>query len=886
MIDKRRWIAFGIALVLLPAVLAAQAIPTPEAFFGHRIGAEKKLARWDRIVDYMRTVAGRSDRILLQEPGKTTNGNPFLLLIVSSPENLRSIERYKRINRRIFDPRTIASDEEARNLAREGKIFVLVTCSMHSTEVGATQMSIEAVHRLATDASPETRKILDNVIFLLVPCLNPDGEIMVTDWYDKTLGTPYEDAPLPWLYHAYTGHDNNRDAYMFTQIETRLIGKILYQDWLPEVWLDEHQMGSSGARIFVMPANDPINPNVEPVIYRYAGLLGFAQAAALERAGKDGIINADTYTYWWEGAMGWAGWWHNMIGMLTEVASVRTATSIDQAKADPSSPPPPAPAGGRGAGGGRGGAAAGDAGRPLPAPRDIQFRSQYARPWLGGRWTLRDIVDYDAIATFGLLGTAADLRSQILESVYTAGRNQIEKGRRGDPFAVVVPRDQRDRPTAVRLLQTLALGGVEVHQARKDFAADGKSYKAGDYVILMAQPFRGYAKDMLEAQDYPKIAAAPGLAPPPPNDVAGWSHRMQMGVETAFVKAPFEADLAKLARIDIPEGRIRGEGPVYLFSHEANASLTAVNRLLKAGADVAWMTEKIEIGEATFAPGAIVAQGGRDIAGAMAGIVKSLGIDAVALTAPPAGPRMRIRAPRTALYQPWGGNADEGWTRWLLEQWEFPFKTVHPEDLRKGGSAGAYDVIIFPDMSSNQILAGQTMANVPPEYKGGIEETGLKGLQDFVAGGGTIVFLGRSSQLAIDKFRAPFRDALQGVSRESFFCPGSVVRILVDNTRPLAFGMPAEADGYFVSSTALDAAPSFGAPPGGAIVMYPKDNILRSGWLQGESYLANKVGMAEVKVDKGRLVLVPLRVQNRAQTHGTFKLLFNAILTSAADGKD
>jgi hypothetical protein len=880
MIDKRRWLISGFVFFLLAAVLAAQTIPSPEAFFGHRIGAEKKLARWDRIVDYMRAVAGRSDRILLQEPGKTTNGNPFLLAVISSPENLRSIERYKRINRRIFDPRTVASDEEASGLAREGKVFVLVTCSMHATEVGATQMSIEAVYRLATDASLETRKILDNVVFLLVPCLNPDGEIMVTDWYDKTLGTPYEDSPLPWLYHPYVGHDNNRDAYMFTQIETRLIGRILYQDWLPEVWLDEHQMGSSGARIFVMPANDPINPNVEPLIYRYAGLLGFAQAAALERAGKTGIINADTYTYWWEGAMGWAGWWHNMIGMLTEVASVRTATSVEQDKADPSSPPP-ATAGGRGAG--RGGTPAGGENRPLAAPRDIQARAQYVRPWLGGRWTLRDIVEYDGIATFGLLGTAADLRGQILESVYAAGKNQIEQGRKGDPFAVVVPRDQRDRPTVARMLQVLALGGVEIHQARTDFRAEGKGYKAGDYVILMAQPFRGYAKDMLEAQEYPKIAAAPGQPPRPPYDAAGWSLGMQMGVETVFVKVPFEAELAKLDRIDVPEGRISGEGPVYLFGHETNASLTAVNRLLKAGAEVRWMTEKIEIAGRTYAPGAIVAIGGRELRATMAGIVKSLGIDAVALPSPPEGPQMRVRSPRTALYQPWGGNIDEGWTRWLLEQWEFPYRTVHPEDLRKGGAAGDFDVLIFPDMSANQILAGQTAANVPAEYKGGIEDSGLKALQDFAAKGGTIIFLGRSSQLAIDKFGAPFRDALQGVSRESFFCPGSVVRVLVDNTRPLAFGLPAEADGYFVNSMALEPASAFGARPSGAVVLYPKDNILRSGWLQGESYLANKVGMAEVKVDKGRLVLIPLRVQNRAQTHGTFKLLFNAILTSAAD---
>ena len=483
-------------------------------------------------------------------------------MVISSPANLRNIERYKQINRRLFDPRTIASEAEARKLVREGKLFVLVTCSMHASEVGATQMSVEAVYRLATDNSPETQKILDNVVFLLVPCLNPDGQILVTDWYNKTLGTPYEDAPLPWLYHPYVGHDNNRDAYMFTQIETRLIGKILYEEWLPEVWLDEHQMGNNGAADLRHAGHGPDQPQRRPPH------LSLCRPARLRPGGgaREGRQGRDhhrgIYTYWWEGAMGWAGWWHNMIGMLTEVASVRTATSVEQEKADPQGAPA---RGGRRGGGERGapGARGGDPSRPLPAPRDVQFRSQYPRPWLGGRWTLRDIVDYDFIATFGLLETAADLRGQILESVYTAGKRQVEQGRKGDPFAVVVPREQSDAPTVVKMLQTLALGGVEVHQAQEAFSADGAQYKAGDYVILMAQPFRAYAKDMLEAQDYPKIPAAPGLQPRPPYDVGRMVARHADGRdddlrETAVRRGPEKIDEGRPAsgESDRPRARV------------------------------------------------------------------------------------------------------------------------------------------------------------------------------------------------------------------------------------------------------------------------------------------------------------------------------------------
>ncbi len=877
MIRQRRyapWVEAVAALLLMAGAAAAQNIPDPESFLGHRVGAEKKLVRWDRIVEYMQIVARGSDRVLYQELGRSTGGHPFIMLVISSPANLQRLDHYRQINRRLFDPRTIASDEEAGRLIREGRVFVLVTCSMHATEVGATQMSIEFVHRLATENSPQVQQVLDNVIFLLVPSLNPDGQIMVTDWYNKTLGTPYENAPLPWLYHPYVGHDNNRDAYMFTQKETQLIGKVVFQDWLPEVWLDEHQMGSNGARIFVMPAMDPINPNVDPLIYRNTGLLGYGQAAALEKAGKEGIIHGQMYTYWWEGAMAWAGWWHNMLGLLTEVASVRVATSIEQQRADPARPGVQAES--------RGGAR--QEGDILPPPTDTQFRANYPRPWLGGRWTLRDIVDYELIATFGLLETAAGLRTQLLDGLYTVGKRQIEAGRKGNPYAVVVPAAQRDRPTVIKLLQTLAYAGVEVHRARAPFTAAGRNYPEGTFVILMAQPFRAYAKDMLEPQVYPQIAPAPGMPPRPPYDVAGWSLGMQMGVETIFVKDPFQADLQLIEKIELPAGQISGKGPAFILSHEPNNSLVAVNRLLSRGYDIFWLLEPAEIQGKSFAPGAIVIRGGKDLEAAMNDITRSLGIDALAADVPPIK-SMRIRAPRTGLYQPWGGNMDEGWTRWLLEQNDFPYVTLHPEDLRKGNPRNSLDAVVFPDMGDTQILEGLSARNVPEEYRGGIGDSGLQALRAFIQDGGTVIALGRSGTLLINRLGAPFRDALSGLNREQFFCPGSVLRVLVDNSHPLGFGMPEEANAYFINSMALEMVPAFSMMQASIVVRYPGSDLLRSGWLLGESYLANRIGAAEVKLGKGRMILLPIRVQHRAQPYGTFKLLFNSILTSAAAEK-
>jgi hypothetical protein len=864
--------------LILTLLWASKQLPaevqSPEVFFGHQPGAEKRLIRWDGILRYMQELSRNSDRVRFFELGKTNNGNPFVLAVISSPENLQNLERYKQINHRLFDPRTIANGQEAQKLIADGKIFVLVTCSIHANEIGASQMSVEAAYRLAIENNPQVDAILKNVIFLLVPCLNPDGQIMVTDWYNKTVGTPYEDAPLPWLFHPYVGHDNNRDSFMFTQRETQLIGRVLYQDWLPAVWLDLHQMGSAGPRIFVMPAMDPINPNVDPLIYRNTGLLGFAQAAALERAGKEGIIYGEVYSYWWEGAMAWAGLWHNMIGLLTEVASAQIASTIEQQKADAPKlsvinedflrSPGPAAA------------------KPIPPPVDLQPRLQYPQPWLGGKWSLRDIVEYELIATFGLLESSANLRAQLLESLYIVGKRQIESGRKGNPFAVVIPQDQHDRPTMIKMLQTLAYAGIEVHQAQRPFTADETDYPAGTYVILMSQPFRAYVKDMLEPQSYPASPRTPDGAPYPPYDITGWSLGMQMGVDITFVKKPFAAEMKKLDRIELPAGEMRGSSESYVLSHEPNNSLVAVNRLLKEGFSISWFKESVNVNGTNYAPGAILVRGGAGLSSAVAKITGSLGIDAIAANLPDAD-TIRIHAPRIGLYQPWGGNMDEGWTRWLLEQNEFPFLTVHPQDIRKGEILSHLDVLILPEMSPSQIMDGLTSKNVPEEFRGGIEKSGVKALRSFIDDGGTVIAMGLSSTFLTEELGAPYRDGLSSIRKESFFCPGSILRVLVDNSHPIGYGMPSEANGYFINSIALERSSLFSASRNSIVVRYPDSDILKSGRLRGESFLHGLIAAAEVRVGKGRMILLPLRVQHRAQSHGTFKLLFNGILTSATE---
>src|SRR6516165_10702195 len=372
-IRRRRLVlltAFALAVMRSLAATAAGPLPAPEQFLGHGVGADNKLARWDKIVEYMKLAAANSDRVRFRELGKTSQNNPFIAVEIAAPDILRNA-RYQQLERKLYFQDGAPTDSERDEIFRQGKVVVVITCSIHATEIGASQMSLELVHRLATEDSPAVKKILDNVILLLVPSLNPDGQIMVTDWFNKNVGTPYMPSPIPYLYHPYVGHDNNRDMYMFTQKESQHTARLLWHDWFPSVWLDEHQQGSNGARIFVMPATDPINPNVHPLIYRWNGILGQSQAAALEAAGKEGIIYNSTYTNFWEGAMAWSGWWHNEVGLLTEVASVNVAAPIDQQRAVPGRPNAAPAEGSGGRGGGRGGGGRGDAAGALPPPTDI-----------------------------------------------------------------------------------------------------------------------------------------------------------------------------------------------------------------------------------------------------------------------------------------------------------------------------------------------------------------------------------------------------------------------------------------------------------------------------------------------------------------------------------
>jgi len=862
-------IALALALLGGPNALgAAEALPPPEQFIGFRVGTDNKLARWDRIVEYMKLAADRSDRVRLRELGPTTNGNPFIALEISSPGTLKNVDRFKQLERKLYFQGGAPSARERDDIFRQGKVVVLVTCSVHANEVGATQMAMELIHRLATDNSVTVENILDNVILLLVPSANPDGQIMITDWFNKNLGTPFETSPLPYLYHRYAGHDANRDMYMFTQKESQYLARLAWHDWLPSVWLDQHQMESNGARIFVMPASDPINPNVHPLIYRWNGILGQSQAAALEAAGKDGIIYNSTYTNFWQGALAWSGWWHNQIGLLTEVAGARIAAPIDQLRAGGG---PALPRTDRGGGG---------TGRsPLLPPTDITPRTEYPRPWLGGRWTLRDIVDYELITTMALLETAADRREAILRHVYEVNRQTVAGEGRGDVTAILVSADsQHDPREAAHLVDRLQWGGVEVHRAEVPFESDGIRYAAGSFIIPMTQVFARYAKDLLEQQTYPGVRPGPTAPLEPPYDVTAWSLGMLMGVRAEFAKSALPVDL-KMTRLHgrpRARGGVSGGGERFVFEYQGPDTAIAINRLLREGARIAFDgPTSVEATEVS-----------RERIGALSQEF-ALSVTATAPAAAPIDTQVRLRlgrAPRIGVYSPWtGGNIDEGWTRWVLEQYEFSPETLHNDDIRRGGLRERFDAVIVPDQTPRDIVQGYNVETVRPEYRGGIGEAGLASLGRFVADGGTLLALGAAGELFLDRMPLPVRNLKRGLRRDQHFAPGTILRLQVDTSHPIGYGMAADTYGFYTNGPFFAPIEGFTSFKASVVARFPAVNLVGSGWLQGEEHMAGRAAVVSVEMNPGRVVLFGLRPQHRGQTHATFPMLFNALYLSAAE---
>jgi hypothetical protein len=824
--------------------MSSKDVPSPQEHLGYHVGTDRKLADWPEIVEYFMKVAEASPRVNVEEVGKTTEGNPFIYATISSPENLERLEELRQAQLRLSNPKGL-TDAEAADLVEKNKTVVLITCSIHSTEVGGSQMSLELLHRLATEESPELAEILDNVIFLFVPSLNPDGNRIVVDWYNRYLNTEYEGTSPPMVYHKYAGHDNNRDWYMFTLKETQLTVEHIHNRWHPQIVYDIHQMGSRGPRLYVPPFTDPYEPNVDPILTSGVNLMGISMADALAREGKRGVA-----TNWefdaWTPARAYQHY-HGGIRILSEAASVKIATPIEI--------------------------------KPEELKPDRGFYPMEARwnhplPWKGGRWTLRDIIDYELTVAWACLQTAAKFRKRWLKGTLDMGRRAISP--EGGPYAFVVSANQRDPGAAAELLWVMRMGDVAVHRARASFNADGVDYPAGSHVILYAQPYGCFAKALLEKQVYPDLRESPEMPPVVPYDVTAHTLSLQMGVNVVQVNTAFQADLEPMDEPVVPCGQVYGKGPYYVWTPILNSSFKAANKLLAEGYCVRRSIDEVELDHCILKPGAFIVEPGKELEERLGDMASELGLDFYGVDKP-LPDTLELKRPRVGVYRAWLPNADEGWLRMVLEEYGFDYVNLYPEDVRAGGLSDKVDVLVFPDLSRDVVVDGMKgYRSMDPKtyelsYRRGIEEQGNKEILMFLDAGGTVITLNRACEYAVKDLYAAAELPLAGLTEKEFYCPGSLLRVLVDDTHPIGYGYSREEAIMFLGS------PAFNVKDGVAVAWYPETDTTLSGWLLGEKHLRGRAAVAEIPAGNGTIILIGCSPHFRNQNRSTFKLLFNSI---------
>jgi Zinc carboxypeptidase len=814
--SARSLISFVVALTLvsgsLPAAsVFAQGVPTPESVLGYRVGADRKLADWPQITSYFEKLAAASPAVSIQTLGKTTMGKPLFAAIISTPENVRRREEIFAAQRKLADPRILKSADEAAYYAHQPAVLV-IQCNIHSDEIASSQMAMELAYRLATNDTLQAE--LRNAVVILIPSVNPDGEEMVVEWYRSQLGTQWEGGEMPWIYNKYTGHDDNRDWFMMTQVETRLVTHALYREWLPEIFYDVHQQGAEGSRLFVPPFLDPVDPNIDPLIVRGIGLIGAEMSSALESRGKTGVVDHAVYDMWWHGGARSTPARHNMIGLLTEAASVKVATPITQVDSE----------------------LTGHERGLLKYERTVDFPN----PWKAGLWTLRDIVDYELIASEALVHLASTERERYVRDFVTLGRRQIAQGESDSVKAWEIPEMQRDPSAAMRMEVALMLGGVEL------------SVTDSSVIVPMAQPFRAHAKDLLEIQHYPKRLLWPGGPPEQPYDVTGWTLPLQMGVRARALPAVPSGTkpVASMRELTLP--------PASTINSKHTGEFASIARDLAAKHHVT------------------ITAGG------------STNSKALSYTL--------TRLPRIAIYRPWTGNMDEGWCRWVLEQFNLPYVSLTDSVAKAGKLRDHFDVLLVPDMSLREMRDGNSPEDSPPQYAGGLGTAGIEAIREFVTNGGTLVLLDHASELATESLGVPVKRIVvprrltdetrsrapgAGESAEPLYAPGSILRVLVDTTNAISYGMPDTAAVYFTNSVTFDVG---AASQVRVIARYPEkgEDILLSGYLQGASQIAGKAGAISAPVGRGHVVMFGFRPQHRGQSYGTFRMLFNALLTGGA----
>src|SRR6266404_427872 len=736
--------AFGSATFAdSPVKNKVSAIPSPQDILGFKPGDDRTIADWKQITNYFNRLNKASTRVHVETLGKTTLGRDLFVAFISSPENIRDLEKYKAIQKKLADPRLVKSDLERNELLNSGKTVVAISCSIHSSEVVASQMSMQLAFELATSQDSETRQILQNTILILIPSPNPDGVDIVADWYRKTLSTPFEGKEPPEIYHYYAGHDDNRDWFMLNLRETRLVTQLFWKQWFPEIVYDIHQQGTTGSRLFIPPFYDPPNPRIDPILLRQVGLIGSKMAADLESKGFKGVITNALYDTWWHGGFRTAPYFHNSIGILSEAASARlmTPTTITNEQLFRSST------------------------RGMQSA--LEVTTNFPDPWPGGAWHPRDIAGMELIAARSVLSMAAKYRSQYLQNFYDLGRKSIEQSAPPEqPLAYVVPAGQGRDEEVAKLIAILVDQGIEVFRLDSELhlgygpqilqRTNSSSEKlgayrliiahttsmqevpAGSYIIFLSQPQRSNVISLFEPQIYPNRLTPTGEAERP-YDVAGWTLPLEMGVDAPAVTAIKEQSNERRLTLVKDANEVRKDLALALRQSDESPVKNPLKQPIRIG-----------------------------------------------------------------IYKGWTANMDEGWTRFVFDTFNVPYSSVRDAEIRQGGLNSKFDVILLPSQRATEIIEGNATGSYPQEYTGGITMAGVGNLRTFVESGGTLICFDAACELPIKQFSLPISNVLDGLRSSDFYCPGSIVAIDVDNTQPVGRGLSRSTNAYFINSSAFE----------------------------------------------------------------------------------
>jgi len=853
-----------------------QAIETPEQHFGFKPGADRMLFNYESLIDYLKKLDVSSPRLKLVEIGESPMGRKMYIAFISSEENIANLDNLKEINRRLaLDPNI--PDAERESMLKNGRVFFLATLSMHSTEVGPSQAVPLIAYKLVTTEDPQILKWLSNVVYMMVPCHNPDGMDMVVAHYNKYKGTKYEGCSMPGVYHKYVGHDNNRDFVNLTQKDTKGISKIYTREWFPQVMVEKHQMGSTGTRYFVPPFHDPISENVDAGIWNWIGIFGSNLLKDMTEKGLAGVSQHYLFDDYWSGSTETCIW-KGVIGFLTECASAKLATPV------------------------------------FVEPNELRVSgkglSEYKKsvnmplPWPGGWWRLNDIMKYELASTMSIIKTASLHRREILEFRNEMCRKEVLKGKTKPPYYYVMPLMQHDKSQLVRLVNLLKEHGIIVYRLSAAATVDDKSFQPGDIVIPLAQPFRSFIKEIMEKQEFPVRHYTPGGKIIRPYDITSWSLPINLGVKVVEIdnqSKKFESLLEEVKG----NFSLKKQPPenywAALFTINNNESFKAAFLALKLGLKVDRLKSSIRIENVSIPPGSFIIYNHPEDQYKTKQVMAELGVCPIFVKQKIKLKAAQVKMPRIALVETYFHDMDAGWTRFIFDSYYIPYKVVHPGDFEKTDFAKDFDVVIFPDANKSILMSGKYksdgeyyISSYPPEYTKGIGKKGMERLMTFLDRGGIIISWGRSTALFLktleikhgknkEEFQLPVRDISQQLRKSGLYCPGSVMKVNLLKGHPLTLGMTSEAGIFFRGKPVFRTSiPNFDMDRR-VIAVFPEKNILLSGYCEHEEKLGNQSALVWLKKGKGQFVLFGFNPEFRGSTCATFKLLFNAVLLPKID---